>query len=151
MSDDATPAKVRLTDGLGPLTATAFMYARRYGSALTFNLTPEDTEDVDDEDPRPPKPLYLLTPEDVAAVNAARKARAEKVLRRLDLCKCDHNEYCGHCYPVEFRTGGVWGAKPGPPRCDGCGKTIAEHDSLLRCSGPNVGVEPPERSARTTG
>ncbi len=54
-------------------------------------------------------PLYSLTPEDVAAVNAARKDRASKALRRLDLCRCDHNEYCGHCFPVEFRPGGVWG------------------------------------------
>ena len=53
-------------------------------------------------------PLYALTPEDVAAVNAARKARAEKMLRRLDLCECDHNQYCRHCHPVEFRPGGVW-------------------------------------------
>jgi hypothetical protein len=108
MTDQATPAKVRLTDGLGPLTQTAFMYARRYGSGLTFNLPPEDAEDVD-EDFQAPKPLYVLTPEDVAAVNAARKARAEKVLRRLDLCRCDHNEYCRHCWPAEFRPGGVWG------------------------------------------
>jgi len=41
-------------------------------------------------------PLFELTLEDVAAVNAARKARAEKALRRLDLCLCDHNEYCRH-------------------------------------------------------
>ena len=53
--------------------------------------------------------LYRLTPEDVQAVNAARKERASKALRRLDLCRCDHNEYCGHCWPVEFRSGGVWG------------------------------------------
>ena len=39
-----------------------------------------------------------------------------------------------------------------PLHCDGCGKTIAEHDKLLRC-GPaelvlhNVGIEPP-RSGR---
>ena len=25
----------------------------------------------------------------------------------------------------------------GPLRCDGCGKTIAEHDRLLRCGGPS--------------
>jgi hypothetical protein len=54
-------------------------------------------------------PEAELTPEDVAAVNAARKERAYKALRRLDLCRCDHNEYCRHCYPLEFRAGGVWG------------------------------------------
>ena len=53
--------------------------------------------------------LYALTPEDVAAVNEARKNLALKALRRFDLCRCDHNEYCEHCYPVEFRPGGVWG------------------------------------------
>jgi hypothetical protein len=37
------------------------------------------------------------------AVRAAE--RAPKALRRLDLCKCDHNEYCHHCFPVEFRAG----------------------------------------------
>jgi len=53
--------------------------------------------------------LYRLTPDDVAAVNAARKERASKALLRMDLCRCDHNEYCLHCFPVEFRRGGVWG------------------------------------------
>ena len=32
--------------------------------------------------------------------------------------------------------------RAGPLRCDGCGKTIAEHDRLLRCCGPNVRVKP---------
>ena len=53
--------------------------------------------------------LYSLTPEDVAAVNEGRKNRALKALRRFDLCRCDQNEYCEHCFPVEFRHGGVWG------------------------------------------
>ena len=28
----------------------------------------------------------------------------------LDLtqCKCDHNEYCEHCWPDDFREGGKW-------------------------------------------
>lgn len=54
-------------------------------------------------------PMYALTPEDIAAVDAARKDRAYIALRRLDLCRCDHHEYCRHCHPVEFRPGGVWG------------------------------------------
>ena len=53
--------------------------------------------------------LYALTPEDVAAVNEGRKKRALKALRRFDLCRCGNNEYCQHCYPVEFRSRGVWG------------------------------------------
>ena len=28
--------------------------------------------------------------------------------RRIHRCKCDHNEYCGHCWPVDFRPGGKW-------------------------------------------
>ena len=23
-------------------------------------------------------------------------------------CDCDHNEYCGKCWPLEFREGGKW-------------------------------------------
>ena len=34
--------------------------------------------------------LYALTPEDVAAVNEARKKCASKALRSFDLCRCDH-------------------------------------------------------------
>ena len=108
MNNDSSPAKVRLTDGLGPLVATAWKYARAYGSGLAFNLPPCDAG-PDDEWQLNPQRLYALSDEDVAAVNAARKERASKALRRLDLCRCDHNEYCQHCYPVEFRPGGVWG------------------------------------------
>ncbi len=28
--------------------------------------------------------------------------------RRMDRCKCDHNEYCDHCFPEDFRPGGKW-------------------------------------------
>lgn len=54
-----------------------------------------------------PEPLYALTPEEVAVVN---KHRARKVwmTRQTHLCKCDHNEYCRHCFPESFRPGGVW-------------------------------------------
>lgn len=53
------------------------------------------------------KPLYELTTEEVAAVN---KLRARKVwqTRQTHLCRCDHNEYCRHCWPESFRPGGVW-------------------------------------------
>lgn len=51
--------------------------------------------------------LYALAPEEVAAVN---KHRARKVwqTRQTHLCRCDHNEYCQHCWPDSFRPGGVW-------------------------------------------
>lgn len=28
--------------------------------------------------------------------------------RDLTQCKCDHNEYCEHCWPNDFREGGKW-------------------------------------------
>lgn len=30
---------------------------------------------------------------------------------RIDRCKCDHNEYCDHCWPADFRPGGKWHGK----------------------------------------
>ena len=53
------------------------------------------------------RPLFALTPEEVAAVN---KLRARKVwqTRQTHLCRCDHNEYCQHCWPESFRPGGAW-------------------------------------------
>jgi len=51
--------------------------------------------------------MYALTPEEVAAVNKLR-ARKEWMARDTARCKCDHNEYCQHCYPESFRPGGVW-------------------------------------------
>lgn len=109
MTDQATPAKVRLTDGLGPLTEAGWHYvpSEVWGDQVltqdpkTVELARAYGRDV--------QPLYALTPEDVEAVNADRQHRAWKALRRLDLCRCDHCEYCQHCHPVEFRPGGVWG------------------------------------------
>lgn len=51
--------------------------------------------------------LYALTPDDVAAVNK-RRARLEWMKRETARCKCDHNEYCQHCWPESFRPGGMW-------------------------------------------
>ena len=28
--------------------------------------------------------------------------------RNISKCKCDHNEYCEYCYPLEFRNGEFW-------------------------------------------
>ena len=51
--------------------------------------------------------LYALTEEEVAAVNKLR-ARKEWMKRETHRCRCDHNEYCEHCWPVNFRPGGPW-------------------------------------------
>ena len=103
---EATPGELGSNDRLGPLQPSAWMYARAYGSGLAFNLPPCDAG-PDDEWHLNPQRLYALTSEDVAAVN---KARARKVWmqRRTSLCRCDHNEYCEHCWPASFRPGGPW-------------------------------------------
>lgn len=38
------------------------------------------------------------------------KAAKQKAWGARDLtqCKCDHNEYCEHCWPDDFREGGKW-------------------------------------------
>ncbi len=38
------------------------------------------------------------------------KAAKQKAWGKRDLtqCKCDHNEYCEHCWPDDFREGGKW-------------------------------------------
>ena len=50
---------------------------------------------------------HSLTAEEAVAVSKFR-ARKEWAQRNTALCKCDHNEYCQHCYPESFRPGGVW-------------------------------------------
>ena len=52
-------------------------------------------------------PLYALTEDEVRILNKAKSDAAWRA-RRLDLCKCDRIEYCRHCFPPEFREGGVW-------------------------------------------
>lgn len=106
------PVAVASSDGLGPLQPAAWMEPGKY-----WTLEHEDwmahhrkSNDQNTKATLAAKTerLYALRPEDVAAVNKARKEAAWKAARRLDLCKCDHNEYCPHCYPPEFRPGGVW-------------------------------------------
>jgi hypothetical protein len=43
-----------------------------------------------------------------------RKAK-EWAERDLTACRCDHNEYCGKCFPVEFREGGEFYEWTGEP------------------------------------
>jgi hypothetical protein len=112
-----SPLGLGLREGLGPLAASAWAVNGNAlggsdGGPALWKRAP-DAEELrmwaDLGVAATVAPLYTLTPEDVAAVNATRKERAFKALRRLDLCRCDHTEYCHHCHPVEFRAGGVWG------------------------------------------
>ena len=104
-----------MTDGLGPLVEPLFLL--HCGAVFDGERDDWDTEAnsgaaVDalaDQHPGETLGLYALTPDEVAVVNKARKEAAWKAARRLDLCRCDHHEYCRHCFPVEFRHGGVWG------------------------------------------
>lgn len=113
----AGPLALSLHAGLGPLAASAWAVNGNAlggsdGGPALWKRAP-DAEELrmwaDLGVAATVAPLYALTPEDVAAVNKARKEAAWKAALRLDLCKCDHHEYCRHCYPLEFRPGGVWG------------------------------------------
>jgi hypothetical protein len=108
MTTDATPAALRLIDQLGPLVECGWRYvpSEVWGDQV-LTQDPKAAQ-LAREYGRDVQPLYALMPEDVAAVNASRKKQAEKTLRRLDLCQCDHNEYCRHCWPEDFRPGGLW-------------------------------------------
>jgi hypothetical protein len=112
-ANEATMGAVASTAGLGPLSPAAWMEPGRHWTLESEEWMAHHRKDahsnVQATLAAKTECLYRLTPEDVAAVNAARKERASKALRRLDLCRCDHNEYCGHCFPVEFRPGGMWG------------------------------------------
>ena len=107
------PALVGLSEWLGPLAEPLFLL--HCGAVFDGERDDWDTEAnsgaaVDalaDRHPGETLGLYALTPADVGAVNAARKERAWKAARRLDLCRCDRIEYCDRCYPMEFRPGGV--------------------------------------------
>lgn len=99
----------RSSEGLGPLEARAWLYHD--------GPTPEQVPDellgtrvlAWERHPhyRNETALYALTPEEVAAVNKLR-ARKEWMKRDTARCKCDHHEYCRHCWPESFRPGGVW-------------------------------------------
>lgn len=47
-------------------------------------------------------PLYELSLKQLALLEKAEIDRAWN-LRDLSKCRCDHNEYCDHCFPSEFR------------------------------------------------
>jgi hypothetical protein len=109
MQPNDPPLLVASTEVLGPIVHCGWRYvpSEVWGGPL---LTQDPkTVQLARECGREVQPLYALTPEDVEAVNKARKEAAWKTARRLDLCRCDHHEYCRHCLPLEFRPGGVWG------------------------------------------
>ncbi len=100
---NATPEAVCSTAGLGPLEAAAWRGPNWSHSADDWAYYDADDKPTTGS----PEPLYALTREEVVAVN---KLRARKVwqTRQSHLCKCDHYEYCRHCWPESFRPGGVW-------------------------------------------
>ncbi len=53
-------------------------------------------------------PLYSLRPEQLRLLWEAEKDKAWRA-RDFTLCKCDHCESCDHCFPPEFREGGIYG------------------------------------------
>ena len=53
-------------------------------------------------------PLYALAEDEVAAVNKLRAQKARAAQVDMKRCQCDHNEYCRHCWPEDFRPGGLW-------------------------------------------
>lgn len=70
--------------------------------------------------------------------------------RDLTQCKCDHNEYCEHCWPDDFREGGKWhggfetkqsAQDDEYPPCDYCGVVPDYHP--WHGSGAFRGVENP--------
>jgi hypothetical protein len=72
---------------------------------------------LNDEDPLPDKwddeppkvtTLYALADDELAAVNNLRAQKARALQVNMKRCQCDHNEYCRHCWPEDFRPGGVW-------------------------------------------
>lgn len=110
-TEDTTPAEVGSNDQLGPLVPAAWVEPGKH-----WTLESEEWMAHHRKDTHPnvqatlaakTECLYRLTSEEVAAVN---KHRARKVwqTRQTHLCRCDHNEYCQHCWPESFRPGGVW-------------------------------------------
>ena len=101
------PLEVRLSDQLGPLVECGWRYvpSEVWGDQV-LTQDPKAAQ-LAREYGRDVQPLYALTPEEVAAVNKFR-ARNEWMKRDTARCRCDHNEYCQHCYPDSFRPGGVW-------------------------------------------
>lgn len=54
------------------------------------------------------EPLYTLNHDEAAAVNKLRAQKEQARQRDLKACRCDHCEYCRHCWPEDFRPGGLW-------------------------------------------
>ena len=54
------------------------------------------------------EPLYTLNQDEVAAVNKLRATKEQARQRDLKACRCDHCEYCRHCWPEDLRPGRLW-------------------------------------------
>lgn len=105
------PVAVASSEGLGPLQPAAWMEPGKYWT-LEHELWMAHHRKSTDPNVQATlaaktKPLYALTDDEVRILNKARSDAAWRA-RRLDLCKCDRIEYCRHCWPPEFREGGVW-------------------------------------------
>ena len=50
-------------------------------------------------------------PSEFCCESAWRDAKALAWKQRDLNCGCDHNEYCGKCFPLDFRAGGKWAEK----------------------------------------
>lgn len=102
MNNDAAGAGPALSEELGPIQPAATLGSDGHPRHLQHAWGVKEARLYG-----PPKLLYALTDDEVRILNNAKKDAAWRA-RRLDLCKCDHTEYCRHCYPAEFRAGGVW-------------------------------------------
>ena len=54
-------------------------------------------------------------PSEFCCESAWRDAKALAWKQRDLNCGCDHNEYCGKCFPLDFRKGGKWDKYTHPP------------------------------------
>lgn len=76
-----------------------------------------------------------------------RKAKAWAA-RDMQNCHCDHNEYCGKCWPIEFRKGGEFyewtgtpcqlcDAKPGQEHAPACPRHPSDPMRVRRAATPD--------------
>jgi len=84
-------------------------------------------------------------PSEFCCESAWRDAKALAWKQRDLNCGCDHNEYCGKCFPLDFRKGGKWDKYTHPPA-----PTQREHitdGSPCWCS-PDLDYVDPETGAK---
>ena len=91
-----------------PVRPRAWALFAANGNYRLWSTEREEVERLAAEAGAPVVPLYALSDDDVAAVNKRRAGKEWKRQRDLKACQCDHNEYCRHCWPEDFRPGGMW-------------------------------------------